>query len=56
MPVILATSEAEIMTIKVCGQFRRIVLKTPSPKITRAKWAGGVAPSSRTPAFQVVKL
>jgi hypothetical protein len=28
--------------IKVQGQPRKIVLKTPFPKITTAKWTGGV--------------
>jgi hypothetical protein len=32
MPVVLGTWEAEIWRIMVCGQPRRIVLKSPSPK------------------------
>jgi hypothetical protein len=35
--------EAEIGRIMAQGQPRQIVLKTSSPKITRAKWTGGVA-------------
>jgi hypothetical protein len=45
MVVILATWQTEIGSIKVQGQTRQIVHKTPSPlsKITRAKQTGGVA-------------
>jgi hypothetical protein len=35
MPVILATWEAKIERIAIQDQSRQIVLKTPSPKITR---------------------
>jgi hypothetical protein len=42
MPVIPATWEAEIRRITVQGQPGQIVHKIPSPKITRAKWSGGV--------------
>jgi hypothetical protein len=42
-PVILATWEAEIGRIKIWGQPRQIVHETPSPKITRAKWTGGIS-------------
>jgi hypothetical protein len=41
-PIILATWEAEIRRMKVQGQPRQKVLETPSSKITRAKWTGGV--------------
>jgi hypothetical protein len=43
MPVILATWEAEIRRIEVQGQTGQVFCKTTSPKITRAKWTGGVA-------------
>jgi hypothetical protein len=44
LPIILATWEAEIGRIKVQGQLGEIVYETPPiSKITRAKWAGGVA-------------
>jgi hypothetical protein len=43
MPEILVTWEAEVKRIKVGGQHRLIVLKTPSVTITRAKWTGSVA-------------
>jgi hypothetical protein len=36
MPIILATWEAEIRRVAVEVQPEQIVLKTPSPKITRA--------------------
>jgi hypothetical protein len=42
-PEILATWEAEIWRIKVWGPPRQIVQETPISKITRAKWARGVA-------------
>jgi hypothetical protein len=41
--IILATWEAEIGKIKVRGQPKKIVLKTPSPKVIITKWTGGVA-------------
>jgi hypothetical protein len=41
MPVILATWEAEIRRTAVQGQ--KIDLETLFSKITRAKWAGGMA-------------
>jgi hypothetical protein len=41
-PVILATWEGEIGRIAVSGQPRPVIHKIPSPKITRAKWIGGV--------------
>jgi hypothetical protein len=43
MPAILATWEAEIRRVMVQGQSGQIVHETPSPKITMAKWTGGVA-------------
>jgi hypothetical protein len=43
MPEILATWEIEIKKIVVCGQPREILGENPSPKITSAKWTGGVA-------------
>jgi hypothetical protein len=42
-PVILTTWEAKIKKIKVRGQPGQIVHKTPSPKVTRAKWTGDLA-------------
>jgi hypothetical protein len=42
-PIILATREAEIKTIKAQGQPRQTVCKTPISKITRTKRTGGVA-------------
>jgi hypothetical protein len=42
-PVILATWEAEIRRIKVRGQLKQNSVHNPIYKITRAKWAGGVA-------------
>jgi hypothetical protein len=42
-PVTLATWKAEIGSIVVWGQPREIVHETPISKITRAKWAGGLA-------------
>jgi hypothetical protein len=50
MPAILGTLEAEIRRIKVQRQSRQRVHETPPiPKITRAKWSGGVA---QAPALQ----
>jgi hypothetical protein len=43
MPVILATWEAEMGRIEVQDWAVQIVLKTPSPKITTAKWTEVVA-------------
>jgi hypothetical protein len=43
VPIILATWEAELKRIKVQGQIERIILETPISKITRTKWAEGVA-------------
>jgi hypothetical protein len=42
-PVILATWEVVIQRITVLGQPREILHQTPISKISRAKWAGGVA-------------
>jgi hypothetical protein len=42
MSVNLATWEAEIRKIEVCGQPRQITLETPISKITRAKWTGSM--------------
>jgi hypothetical protein len=41
-PVILATWEAKIGRISIWVQPQQIVRETPSTKITRAKWIGGV--------------
>jgi hypothetical protein len=43
MPIILATWKAEIVRIKVEGQPRQTVHKTPISKITTAKWTGDMA-------------
>jgi hypothetical protein len=43
MPLILSTWEAKIERIVVQRQPRKIVHKTPSSKITRAKWTGDMA-------------
>jgi hypothetical protein len=43
MPIILPTWEAKIRRITVQGQYGQIVGETPISKITRAKWAGGMA-------------
>jgi hypothetical protein len=43
MPAILATWEAEIRRIKAQNHPGQIVIEIPSPKITSAKWTGGVA-------------
>jgi hypothetical protein len=37
----------------VGGQPKQIVLKTSSPKKTKAKWTGGVVPAFRVPALQL---
>jgi hypothetical protein len=42
-PVILAIYEVKIRRITVQGQSRQVVHKTPSSKITRAKWTESVA-------------
>jgi hypothetical protein len=42
-PSYLTTWEAEIRRLLVQAQPGKIVCKTPSPKITRAKWIEGVA-------------
>jgi hypothetical protein len=42
-PIILAIWEAEIRKTVIRDQPRKIVHKTPSPKITTAKWTEGVA-------------
>jgi hypothetical protein len=42
-PIILATWEADIERIKVQGQPRQIVHKTPISKISTAKWTGSLA-------------
>jgi hypothetical protein len=42
MPVILATWEADIERIEVLGQSGHIACKTPSLKLTRAKWTGSM--------------
>jgi hypothetical protein len=41
-PITLATWEAEIRKITVQAQPRQIVQETPTSKITKAKWPGGV--------------
>jgi hypothetical protein len=44
MPLILLRSlEAEMGSMEVQCQPGQIVHKSPSPKTTRAKWAGGMA-------------
>jgi hypothetical protein len=55
MPVIFATWEAEIRRIVVQGQPMQTVLETPSLKISRAKWTGGVS-SGRATALEVRSL
>jgi hypothetical protein len=43
LPRVLARWEVEIGKTEAPGQPRQVVCKTPTPKITRAKWTGGVA-------------
>jgi hypothetical protein len=47
--VTIATWEIEIRRIMAWGQPGKIVCKTPVSKITRAKWAGGVAQAVENP-------
>jgi hypothetical protein len=47
---------AKIGRIMVPDQPRHIVHETPSLKITRAKWTGGVGSSNRMPALQAQSL
>jgi hypothetical protein len=43
MPITLATWEVEIRRIIIRGQLKQIVHETPTSKITRVKWTGGMA-------------